>query len=66
LLTSLNQLMLLRLIAGFGIGGVLGIVTALVSEFAPRRIRGTMVVMGEYSPRSPDVASLIRATDARA
>jgi AAHS family 4-hydroxybenzoate transporter-like MFS transporter len=38
--------MLLRLIAGFGIGGVLGIVTALVSEFAPRRIRGTMVVMG--------------------
>jgi MFS transporter, AAHS family, 4-hydroxybenzoate transporter len=44
--TSLNQLMLLRLIAGFGIGGVLGIVTALVSEFAPRRIRGTMVVMG--------------------
>lgn len=44
--SSLNQLMLLRFLAGLGIGGVLAIVTALVTEFAPRRIRATMIVMG--------------------
>jgi AAHS family 4-hydroxybenzoate transporter-like MFS transporter len=32
--------------AGIGIGGVLPIGTALVTEFAPRRIRATMIVMG--------------------
>jgi MFS family permease len=31
--------------AGIGIGGVLPIGTALVTEFAPRRIRATMIVM---------------------
>jgi hypothetical protein len=30
---------------GIGIGGVLPIGTALVTEFAPRRIRATMIVM---------------------
>ncbi|WP_170149558.1 MFS transporter [Rhodoplanes roseus] len=43
---SLNQLMILRFLAGLGIGGVLAIGTALVAEFAPRRIRATMIVMG--------------------
>ena len=32
--------------AGIGIGGMLPIGTALVTEFAPRRIRATMIVMG--------------------
>ena len=43
---SLRPLMALRFTAGIGIGGVLPIGTALVTEFAPRRIRATMIVMG--------------------
>jgi len=43
---SLGPMMALRFIAGIGIGGVLPIGTALVTEFAPRRIRATMIVMG--------------------
>lgn len=42
--TSLNQLMLIRLLAGLGMGAVLSIVSAQLTEFAPRRIRGTMTV----------------------
>jgi hypothetical protein len=40
--------------AGVGIGGVLPIGTALVTEFAPRRIRATMIVMGVPRRRCPE------------
>ncbi|MBI4291935.1 MAG: MFS transporter [Betaproteobacteria bacterium] len=42
---SLGAMMALRFIAGIGIGGVLPITVALNAEFAPRRIRGTMVML---------------------
>ena len=42
---SFNQLIWLRFIAGIGISGMLPIVVALVNEFAPRRVRATMVVI---------------------
>lgn len=38
------SLMLLRLIAGFGMGGMLPVVTTLVSEFSPSRHRGLLIV----------------------
>ncbi|HLI19666.1 MAG TPA: MFS transporter [Stellaceae bacterium] len=42
---DLNQLIWLRFIAGIGISGVLAIATALVIEYAPRRIRATLFVV---------------------
>ena len=42
---SLGSMMALRFIAGIGIGGVLPITVALNTEFAPRRIRGTMTML---------------------
>jgi len=42
---SLGSMMALRFIAGIGIGGVLPITVALNSEFAPRRIRGSMTML---------------------
>src|SRR5262245_36665127 len=41
--TSLNQLMLLRFIAGIGMGGVIPNSVALVAEYAPKRLRATWV-----------------------
>ncbi len=41
---SLVSMMALRFIAGIGIGGVLPITIALNTEFAPRRIRGSMTM----------------------
>ena len=42
---DLTQLIWLRFIAGIGIAGVLPIATALVSEFAPRRMRATLFIL---------------------
>ena len=42
---DLETLIWLRFIAGIGIAGVLPIATALVAEFAPRRIRATLFVL---------------------
>src|SRR5579864_3431186 len=42
---SLGSLSALRFIAGLGISGTLPIVVALNNEFAPRRLRATMVVV---------------------
>ena len=43
---SLGAMMALRFVAGIGIGGVLPITVALNTEFAPRRIRATMTLLG--------------------
>ncbi len=43
--TSVEQLMVLRLITGIGLGGMLPNTTALTAEFAPRRMRATLVVL---------------------
>jgi len=42
---SLGSMMALRFIAGIGIGGVLPITVALNTEFAPRRIRASMIML---------------------
>ncbi|HUK58485.1 MAG TPA: MFS transporter [Stellaceae bacterium] len=42
---SMGQLAVLRFIAGIGISGVLPITTALVIEYAPRRVRATLFVI---------------------
>ena len=42
---ELSTLVWLRFIAGIGIAGVLPIATALVAEFAPRRVRATLFVL---------------------
>lgn len=42
--TGLVMLIILRLFVGFGLGGELPIASTLVSEFAPRKIRGRVVV----------------------
>lgn len=42
---DLQTLIWLRFIAGIGIAGVLPIATALVAEFAPRRIRATLFIL---------------------
>jgi AAHS family 4-hydroxybenzoate transporter-like MFS transporter len=46
LATTLHQMLILRFIAGIGLGGVIATSIAFVAEFAPRRIRATMIVMG--------------------
>jgi AAHS family 4-hydroxybenzoate transporter-like MFS transporter len=45
LATSVNELMVLRLITGVGLGGMLPNITALNAEFAPKRARATLVVL---------------------
>lgn len=42
---SLGSMMVLRFIAGIGIGGILPITVALNTEFAPRRIRASMIML---------------------
>ena len=44
--SGLQQMVVLRLIAGIGIGGVIATAIAYVSEFAPARARSTLIVMG--------------------
>jgi MFS transporter, AAHS family, 4-hydroxybenzoate transporter len=43
--TTLNELTLLRFLAGIGIGGVFPNAVALSAEYAPRRLRATMVIL---------------------
>ncbi|HEY4968403.1 MAG TPA: MFS transporter, partial [Steroidobacteraceae bacterium] len=43
--TSLSQITFLRFLTGVGLGGVIPNVVALISEFAPRRLRGRCVVL---------------------
>jgi MFS transporter, AAHS family, 4-hydroxybenzoate transporter len=43
--TSLNQLVLTRILTGIALAGTLPIVVSLVNEFAPKRARATMVVL---------------------
>ncbi len=45
LATGLQQMLILRFAGGIGIGGVIATAIAYVSEFAPGRIRSTMIVM---------------------
>jgi len=42
---NLNELMVLRFLAGLGLGIVVPMAVVLSSEFAPRRMRGTMVTL---------------------
>lgn len=42
---SVTQLLITRVIAGFGIGGLLASVTALTAEYAPARIRNNVVML---------------------
>ena len=43
--TSISELMVLRFITGIGLGGMLPNITALNAEFAPKRVRATLVVL---------------------
>ena len=43
--TSLHQITYLRFLAGIGIGGFMPNIIALVAEYAPRRLRATMVIL---------------------
>jgi AAHS family 4-hydroxybenzoate transporter-like MFS transporter len=43
--SSLHELMLLRFLAGIGMGGVVPNAVALVAEYAPRRLRATWVTL---------------------
>ena len=45
LASSLNELMILRFLAGIGIGGLLPNAIALNAEFAPKRFRATMIIL---------------------
>src|ERR1035437_808583 len=43
--TSITELIVLRFITGIGLGGMLPNITALNAEFAPKRLRATLVVL---------------------
>lgn len=43
--TSIEQLGLYRFVAGLGLGGAIPNVLALISEYAPKRIRATVIVI---------------------
>jgi AAHS family 4-hydroxybenzoate transporter-like MFS transporter len=43
--TSLSELMAFRFMTGVGLGGMMPNITALNAEFAPRRLRATLVVV---------------------
>ncbi|MBV7296172.1 MFS transporter [Corynebacterium sp. TAE3-ERU12] len=45
--TGIAMLMVLRFIVGLGLGAELPVASTLISEFAPRKIRGRMVVLLE-------------------
>lgn len=45
LATNINELLVLRFFTGLGIGGVMPTTIALVAEYSPRRVRGTMVTV---------------------
>jgi AAHS family 4-hydroxybenzoate transporter-like MFS transporter len=43
--TSIHELMIFRFITGIGLGGMLPNITALNAEYAPQRVRATLVVL---------------------
>ena len=43
--TSITELMVLRFMTGIGLGGMMPNITALNAEFAPQRLRATLVVL---------------------
>jgi len=43
--STLGQLAALRFVTGLGLGGVIPNLTSLVTEFAPRRLRGTLTTL---------------------
>jgi AAHS family 4-hydroxybenzoate transporter-like MFS transporter len=43
--TSLNELTILRALAGIGIGGIFPNAVALSAEYAPKRLRATMIIL---------------------
>src|SRR5919106_1207881 len=45
LASTLGQLAVLRFVTGLGLGGVLPNLTSLVTEFAPRRLRGRLTTL---------------------
>ena len=42
---DVDELMVLRFCTGIGLGGMLPNITALIAEFAPRRVRATLMVL---------------------
>jgi AAHS family 4-hydroxybenzoate transporter-like MFS transporter len=42
--SSINELLALRFLAGVGLGGIVPNVTALVSEYSPARLRATLIM----------------------
>lgn len=42
---TIDQLMIVRIITGLGIGATTPVATALVSEFVPKRLRATMITL---------------------
>jgi AAHS family 4-hydroxybenzoate transporter-like MFS transporter len=60
---TLNQLLLLRVIAGLGLGGALPNMMVLAAEYAPRRMRATAIVLGMWGyPLGAVVGGLFSAT----
>ena len=43
--STLTELVVLRLVAGIGIGGLMPNIIALTAEFAPRRFRATLIII---------------------
>jgi AAHS family 4-hydroxybenzoate transporter-like MFS transporter len=63
LAATLNQLLLLRVIAGLGLGGALPNMMVLAAEYAPRRMRATAIVLGMWGyPLGAVVGGLFSAT----
>ncbi len=46
--SSLSQLVALRFLTGLGLGGVIPNVVALAAEVAPKRVRGTFIVVASF------------------
>lgn len=46
--TSLGQLVVLRFLTGIGLGGVIPNIIALTAEFAPKRLRGTFIIVVNF------------------
>lgn len=43
--TSPSELIILRFLTGIGLGGVIPNIVALIAEYAPRRIRGSLLIL---------------------
>ncbi|GMA61612.1 MFS transporter [Alicyclobacillus fastidiosus] len=58
--TNLTGLLILRFLTGFGLGGCMGTVTALMAEYAPQRIRKTVLsIMWTGFPVGATVGGII-------